>query len=306
MIHMKTGVADDVYDSVAMVELRVCMTAVYARQCYSKAFIFMFHNEYETGEEFNLAVKRALKYACLSKNGVGYILKPFFEIAMTKGYLKPTDVADSPLAKSALDLFPAVHAVFTQGGVDAAKTWMVKYIEQILDDPKVVAQEALNAGDINEEDVALFSFSDHDEDQKEQNGMPDCAVTPEEQSALKLDSETKKLILSLQQVSVPSRFLQPCKENDIHEQDDSDTTKEKVTASEEAHSGAEESNSSDEIEGDCDCSFCEEMRAFDDTDLSAIEASDPLDAYFIQVTAQALTHNYDSLSSDTKSSASPI
>jgi hypothetical protein len=145
----------------------------------------MFHNEDASGatedeskitpeEEFNQAMNLAMKYAVLSANGVGAELKPYLTLAFSQGFLRPAQCAESDMAtKVVVDIYPQVHAVWQQGGEEAAKTFIVDYAMQMLTDPDVVAEEALLAGDMDDDESADDSRAESMDDDQDDDGAGD-------------------------------------------------------------------------------------------------------------------------------------
>lgn len=171
-------------------QLTVCFLALFNRQCLSKAFLYMYHNgpqldeseddiggesqenvdtvAAQTAKSFDVAMVRALKYGALSPNGVGAKLKPYLQLAHTKGYLQPEDYEDSEFATRAVqEIYPNVLAAWKSGGELAAKKWILQYSMQMLVNPELVATEAQWAGDIDEDEVEAMIGVSHDDDSHE-------------------------------------------------------------------------------------------------------------------------------------------
>lgn len=161
---MRTGLLDtgDVLP-VSSKELLICFMCVFYRQCFSKAFLFSYHNGIEDINGFNDAIIRGLKYGSLSANGVGAKIKPFVALAMQKGYLTNKDCKESAFATKALAIYPTVHQVFLTGGEAAAKGFALSYgLEMLQADEFVLAEEAQLAGDLV------------DDEEEEQEDSADC------------------------------------------------------------------------------------------------------------------------------------
>jgi len=214
---MQTGLLEGGVGT-AVRELTTCFLAVFNRQCLSKAFLYMYHQDEEEVEAFNQAVIRGLKYGTLSPRGIGAELKPYMELAMEKGFLAPEDYEGNAFATRAVqELYPLVHAAWQRGGEEAAKKWAFQYAMEMLTNPEAVADEALLAGDMSD--------------------------------------------------------AEPEQDDELEEPDDA---------------GDDEPEESEEQATECDCEFCQEMRAFDHVDLNNLHSDDPLAALMISGLRNAL------------------
>lgn len=217
---MRTGVLDmEPTMTIAVKELLTAFIAVFNRQCLSKGFLYLFHNNLDSAPDFNESVIRGLKYGALSSNGIGAEIKPFLKLAMEQGFLSPDDCEGNPFALKALDIYSQVHAEFQRGGQETASNWAFEYAMLMLTDPNVVADEALLANDIDEE-MAREIYAEGEE------GAPGT--------------------------------------------------------------GDESENSENSDIDECDCEFCNEMRSFDNVDLTTISPEDPMDAWVINSLGAAL------------------
>lgn len=164
MKNMRSGlVSPDGGLSLAVKELLYCFIAIFNRQCISKAFLYMFHNGLESAEDFNAAIIKGLKYGSLSQNGVGAKLKPHLQLAFSQGFLTKKDCRDSPYAERALELYIQVHSAWQNGGEDQVKLFVEEYAMSMLEDPAAIAQEALLAGDVDEEEAEVIANDTIDE-----------------------------------------------------------------------------------------------------------------------------------------------
>jgi len=184
---LRTGLLDmDTTVPEIVKQLTVCFLALFNRQCISKAFIYMYHNgpEYDDEDDveaeaeaaaFNDALIRALKYNTLSPNGIGAKLKPSLALAHSKGYLEPEDYEDNKYAtRAVLVIFPILCNAWQRGGELAARAWVLEYSMEMFADAQTVANEALWAedidedemegmiGDLSDESSSIVDYLDHD------------------------------------------------------------------------------------------------------------------------------------------------
>lgn len=166
-MRMATGTGDltgggSVAESLPMKKLLLCFIAVYERQILCRAFTYMFHNQLEDEDAFNSSVKRSLVYSTLSPLGIAAELRPYLQHAQALGYLLPDDCNDNPFALRALSLYPRVHEAWTRltvneqgdlapAGEAGARSWVLEYVFQMLTDSNAVAEEALLAGDVDDD-----------------------------------------------------------------------------------------------------------------------------------------------------------
>jgi len=250
----RSKIANQEGGSVAVKELTACLLAVFNRQCISKAFVYMFHNEplfdddrdeedgddmdeeddetaIDAQESFNVALVRGMKYGVLSPNGIGAKLKPYMEKVLQQGYLTPADYESSVFATHAVcNLYPLVHAAWQAGGESGVKQWSLAYSMEILTDPNVVVEEALLAADLNDDGTSEGS-----------EGEPDSSIE-------NLDKTN------------------------------TDKMESSVSTAADAVESMEESSDTD---AECRCEFCVEMRSMDNIDLGQIESDDPLSRLMI-------------------------
>jgi hypothetical protein len=185
---MRTGVLDMDFAIPEIVKkLTVCFLALFNRQCISKAFVYLYHNgpeedEEETGNQvaetsqddgkigseenaFNQALIRSLKYGTLSPHGIGAELKPYLQLAHSKGYLEPEDYEDNQYATRVVqEIFPQVDAEWKKNGELGAKEWVMQYCLKLFLDAELIASEAAWAGDISENDDMLGNVSEDQDD----------------------------------------------------------------------------------------------------------------------------------------------
>lgn len=142
------------YLPVSVGELLVCFMAIFYRQCFSKTFIYLYHNQLDSSSDFNDCVIQSLKYGALSPTGAGARMKPFIKIAIANGCLSKKDCKDSPIALKALELYPHVHSIWQQGGKDAAEKFAYSYGMEMLVSPteEVLTEEAMLGGDLRDDE----------------------------------------------------------------------------------------------------------------------------------------------------------
>lgn len=214
-MRMQTGIMEGLAGQqhpVAVRELMMCFLTVFNRQCLSKAFVFMFHQEPDleapedpeeevdpevaekTTEAFNQAVLRGMKYGTLSPNGIGAHLKPYLELAISQGFLAKKDYRDSPLVTHAVEvLYPQVHAAWQVGGEAAAQEWSLKHCMDMFLDPEAVNDDAVLAGDVSDvasdddEESANVSEDEEDLEEDETAGGCQCEMCIEMQSMDSVD-----------------------------------------------------------------------------------------------------------------------
>ena len=148
-------------DPAMMGQILLCFLAVYERQVLCRAFTYMYHNYLESEEDFDKCTILSLKYSTLSPHGIAVVLRPYLQLAMGQGFLTPEDCEDNVFAYRVHSLFPSVYKEWKTKGEEAAQAMVMKYVFEILTDPIVATQEALLAGDVDQDE------DDQDVDQDE-------------------------------------------------------------------------------------------------------------------------------------------
>lgn len=169
---MKTGLADTYAapPTAPLMKLLLGFLVVFQRQVYARGLTFLYHNGQQGQANFDKAVLDSLKFSTLSPNGVACALRPYLHLAFDQGYLSEEDCGDNEFALRALSFFPQVHAAWEKGGEKGALTWVHETALQILTDSDVLRDEALLAGDVD----------DDDEDENMEDGIEDDNMSDDE------------------------------------------------------------------------------------------------------------------------------
>jgi hypothetical protein len=182
-------------------EILACFIVVNGRQIFSKALLYLHHNQMETFEELQTANNLSMIYAILSPNGISHQLKKYLHLIYDKGYLTPEECEDNVFAKRALELYPLAHERFLKSGREGLQEFVNEKVLEIYQNELASVEELMLSGDLTDgdfdsaEEIEEEMDDDQDSEQAgdEINGEDGEQVEDQENDAFGAEDEGEKV-----------------------------------------------------------------------------------------------------------------